>query len=104
MSEESFLELKCRLTSALVLVIPSSTGGFQVYNDTSYLGLGCVFMQYGRVVAYGLRQLKTHEKNYPAHDLGLIAIYLCSQIWRHYLQSETSKTYIEHKSLMHLFT
>jgi len=31
-------------------------------------------MQDRRVVAYASRQLRTHEKNYPTHDLELAAI------------------------------
>ena len=31
-------------------------------------------MQEGKVVAYGSRQLKTHEQNYPTHDLELAAV------------------------------
>ncbi|XP_073017499.1 uncharacterized mitochondrial protein AtMg00860-like [Primulina eburnea] len=56
--ESSFVELKKRLTSAPVLTIPSSSGGFVVCTDASNRGLGCVLMQHGRVVAYGSRQLK----------------------------------------------
>jgi len=32
-----------------------------VYSDASKNGLGCVLMQDDRVIAYALRQLKTHE-------------------------------------------
>ena len=39
------------------------------YCDTSRIGLGCILMQKGRVIAYASRQLKVHEKNYPIHDL-----------------------------------
>nr|GEZ14232.1 retrovirus-related Pol polyprotein from transposon 17.6 [Tanacetum cinerariifolium] len=35
------------------------------------LGLGCVLMHRGRVIAYASRQLKIHEKNYTTHDLEL---------------------------------
>nr|GEU57499.1 hypothetical protein [Tanacetum cinerariifolium] len=44
---------------------------FVVYCDTSGLGLGCVLMQRGKVIAYASRQLKIHEKNYTTHDLKL---------------------------------
>ena len=42
-------------------------------------------MQSERVVAYGSRQLKNHEQNYPTHDIELVAIVLALKIWRHYL-------------------
>ena len=40
--EASFQELKERLTSALVLALPSRTEEFVVYSDASKGGLGCV--------------------------------------------------------------
>ncbi|KAJ9544952.1 hypothetical protein OSB04_024659 [Centaurea solstitialis] len=80
-----------RLVTAPVLVLPTSTGGFQVYSDASKKGLGCVLMQNGRVIAYASRQLKSYEVNYPTHDLELAAIIFALKIWRHYLYSETRK-------------
>ncbi|XP_073138128.1 uncharacterized protein [Henckelia pumila] len=86
--ESSFVELKKRLTSAPVLTIPSGSGGFVVCTDASSRGLGCVLMRHGRVVAYGSRQLKTHESRYPVHDLELAAIVFALKVWRHYLFGE----------------
>ncbi|KAL8104027.1 hypothetical protein AgCh_028305 [Apium graveolens] len=42
--EKSFQELKKRLVSASILVLPSGSGGFQVYSDTSKRGLGCSYV------------------------------------------------------------
>ncbi|KAJ8749818.1 hypothetical protein K2173_013221 [Erythroxylum novogranatense] len=67
--QKNFEELKHRLTTAPVLGIPSGTGGFVVYSDASHQGLGCALMQHGRVIAYASRQLRSHEVNYPVHDL-----------------------------------
>ena len=78
--EESFLELKQKLISAPVLVIPDTGKPFEVYYDASHQGLGCVLMQDGRVVAYASRQLKNHEKNYPTHDLELAAVVFALKI------------------------
>nr|GEY06203.1 hypothetical protein [Tanacetum cinerariifolium] len=47
---------------------------FVVYCDASGLGLGCVLMKRGKVIAYASRQLKFHEKNYATHDLELGAV------------------------------
>jgi len=83
--EESFRELKQRLTSAPVLVILDVSKPFEVYRDASHQGLGCVLMQERKVVAYASRQLKVHEKNYPTHDLELATVVFALKIWRHYL-------------------
>ncbi|GKC25226.1 putative reverse transcriptase domain-containing protein, partial [Tanacetum coccineum] len=41
---------------------------------TQKLGLGCVLIQRGKVIAYASRQLKIYEKNYTTHDLELGAV------------------------------
>jgi hypothetical protein len=43
--QSSFEELRKRLTSALVLVLPYLTKKFDIYCDASRQGLGCVLMQ-----------------------------------------------------------
>ena len=56
--EKSFLELKERLITAPILTIPSGSGGFTVYYDASRIGLGCVLMQNGNVIAYVSRKAR----------------------------------------------
>ncbi|KAJ8770746.1 hypothetical protein K2173_021393 [Erythroxylum novogranatense] len=60
--EQSFQKLKECLTSALVLALPSGQGDYVIYCDASKVGLGCVLMQNGKVIAYASRQLRKHEK------------------------------------------
>ncbi|WMV18846.1 hypothetical protein MTR67_012231, partial [Solanum verrucosum] len=62
-----------RCVSAPILSLSDGLEGFVVYCDVSRIGLGCVLMQSGKVIAYASRQLKVHEKNYPTHDLELAA-------------------------------
>nr|CAH66139.1 H0616A11.3 [Oryza sativa] len=102
--EQSFQELKKRLVTAPVLILPDSRKGFQVYCDASRLGLGCVLMQEGKVVAYASRQLRPHENNYPTHDLELAAVVHALKIWRHYLYGNRTEIYTDHKSLKYIFT
>ena len=61
-------------------------------------------MQFKRVVAYGSRQLKNHDQNYPTHDLELAAIVFALKIWRHYLYGEQFEVFSDHKSLQYIFT
>ena len=83
--QQSFDELKRKLTSAPVLTLPLGQDGYTVYCDASRQGLGCVLMQNENVIAYASRQLKKNEKNYPTHDLELAVVVFALQIWRHYL-------------------
>ncbi|GKB03312.1 putative reverse transcriptase domain-containing protein, partial [Tanacetum coccineum] len=57
----------------------------------------------GKVIAYALRQLKKHEKNYTTHDLELGAVVFALKIWRHYLYGTKSVIYTDHKSLQYIF-
>nr|KYP32462.1 Retrovirus-related Pol polyprotein from transposon 17.6 [Cajanus cajan] len=101
--ERSFDELKRRLTTSPVLVLPDSGEPFDVYCDASHQGLGCVLMQNRRVVAYASRQLKDHERNYPTHDLELATVVFALKIWRHYLYGARFSVFSDHKSLKYLF-
>ncbi|KAL4011838.1 hypothetical protein IC575_028902 [Cucumis melo] len=76
--ESSFQELKQKLVSAPVLT--------------------------GRVVAYASRQLKSHEQNYPTHDLELAVVVFALKMWRHYLYGEKIQIFTDHKSLKYFFT
>ena len=78
--ERSFQELKNRLVTTPVLILPTVGVGFVVFSDTSRQGLGCVLMQNGRVIAYASRQLKNHETNYPTHDLELVVMVFALKI------------------------
>jgi len=86
-----------------VLTLPEGTEGYVVYCDASGIGLGCVLMQRGKVIAYASRQLKKHEKNYPTHDLELAAVIYALKIWRHYLYGVHVDIYTDHKSLQYIF-
>jgi hypothetical protein len=72
--EVSFQTLKLKLVNAPILSLFESGKRFTVYTYASRIGLGCVLMQDGKVIAYGSRQLKKHERNYPTHDLELAAV------------------------------
>jgi hypothetical protein len=90
--------------NALILSLSESGKCFTVYTDASRIGLGCVLMQDGKVIAYGSRQLKKHERNYPTHDLELAAVVFALKSWRHYLYGETCDIYTNHRSLKYIFT
>lgn len=95
----AFETLRKKLCEAPVLTLPEGIEDMTVYCDASYHGLGCVLMQRGKVISYASRQLKTHEANYPTHDLELAAVVFALKIWRHYLYGVKCTIYTDHKSL-----
>ena len=102
--EKAFREFKRRLTTTPILIVSEQGHRYIVYFDASRDGLGCVLMQFERVVAYGSRQLKNHEQNYPTHDLELAAIVFTLKIWRNYLYGVQFEVFSYHKSLKYIFT
>ncbi|KAA3486324.1 reverse transcriptase [Gossypium australe] len=70
---------------------------FVVYSDASHVGLGCIPMQDGKVVAYASRQFKAYEGNYLTHDLELAVVVFALKIWRHYLYGDRCIIYTDHK-------
>ena len=102
--QQSFEELKGRLTLTLVLALPNERDGFVVYSDASRQGLGYVLMQNDRVIAYASRQLKKHKENYPTHDLELAIVVFALKIWRHYLDGVPCRIFLDQKSLQYIFT
>ena len=102
--QRSFEELKGRLTSAPILALPNGRDEFMVYSNASRQGLGCVLMQNDRVIAYASRQLKKHGKNYPTHDLELVAVVFALKIWRYYLYGARCRIFTDHKSIQYIFT
>ncbi|XP_071697435.1 uncharacterized protein [Rutidosis leptorrhynchoides] len=59
--EKAFQRLKQLLCQAPILALPEGTDDFMRE----------------KVIAYASRQLKTHEKNYPVHDLEMAAVVFC---------------------------
>ena len=96
--------LKDRLTSALVLTLPKGTKGFVVYCDASDVGIGCVLIQHGKLIAYASRKLNVNERNYQTHDLELEAVVFSLKIWRNYIYGVHVDVFTDQKSLLYVFT
>ncbi|WMV14253.1 hypothetical protein MTR67_007638 [Solanum verrucosum] len=79
-------------------------GFSSISSPLTRVGLGCVLMQNGKVIAYVSRQLKIHEKNYPTHELELATIVFALKIWRHYLYCVHIDVFTDHKSFQYVFT
>ncbi|GKD12127.1 putative reverse transcriptase domain-containing protein, partial [Tanacetum coccineum] len=101
-AEAAFQLLKQKLCSAPILALPEGSENFMVYCDASSKGLGTVLMQREKFIAYALRQLKIHEKNYTTRDLELGVVLFAFKMWRHYLYDTKCVVFNDHKSLQHI--
>ncbi|GJW88449.1 retrotransposon protein, putative, ty3-gypsy subclass [Tanacetum coccineum] len=99
---KEILELLKKEDFAPILALPQGAENFIVYYDASHKGLCAVLMQNKKVIAYALRQLKIHEKNYTTRDLELGEVVFVLKIWRHYLYGTKCTVFIDHKSLKHI--
>ena len=102
--QESSDELKRLVTSAPCLKLPDFSQPFRVTTDASGIAVGGVLTQENRPVAFTSRKLKVHERNYPTHDLELLAVVHALKKWRHYLLSQVFELVTDHKSLKWIFT
>jgi hypothetical protein len=102
--QDSFDQLKKRLMSPPVLVMPDLQKGFDIYCDECGQGLGCVLMQEGHMIAYASRHWRKQEFNYPTHDLELAAVVHALTNWRHYIMGTKCQVYTDHKSMKYIFT
>ena len=80
-----------------MLTPPKSGENYSVYCYASRVGLGCVLMQDGKVIAYASRPLVVHEKNDPAHDLELAVVGFTLKLSRHYLYGVPVDVFTDHK-------
>nr|GEV10851.1 putative reverse transcriptase domain-containing protein [Tanacetum cinerariifolium] len=85
-----------------ILALPEGNDDFVVYCDASLQGLGAIFMQKEKGIAYASRKLKPSEENYTTHDLELAAVVFAFKIWRHYLNGTKCTVFTDHKSLQHI--
>jgi len=92
------------LTAAPILAVREPNKPYALYTDNSSVGLGCVLMQEGKVIAYASRQLRRHEENYPTHDLEMAAVVFPLKTRRSYLYGKTIHMFTNNQSLKYLFT
>ena len=106
--QHAFESLKNALTSAPVLLVPDMDKPFHVFADASQQAIGAVLMQdQGRglqPVAFESRKLSPAERNYPIHEIELLAVVNALKVWRCYLEGTQFYTNTDHQSLQYLMT
>ena len=101
--QEAFENIKNEVSKNVELRIPNMENPFLVRTDASGYAVGGVLCQkegnFWVPVAFESRQLTDAEKNYPVHELELLAIVHCLRVWRHYLEGISFQIETDHKGL-----
>lgn len=100
--EDTFCELKKRLTEAPLLILPDFTKTFEIECDASGIGIGGVLMQEGKPIAYFSEKLGSAQLNYPVYDKELYALVRALETWQHYLWPKEFVIHSNHEALKYL--
>ena len=103
--QEAFEELKEKITSQPVLVLPKREGKFRVETDASGHAIGGVLSQdqegKWKPIAFLSRMMQPAERNYKIYDKELLAIVEALAKWQQYLldMAETFEIWMDHENL-----
>ncbi|KAK6114742.1 hypothetical protein DH2020_007011 [Rehmannia glutinosa] len=100
----AFEQIKLKLTSAPVLLLPDFTLPFELSCDASKVGIGAVLSQHGRPIAFFSEKLSGPRSRYSAYDVEFYAVVRAVRYWRHYLFHREFVLYTDHEALRHLAT
>ncbi|CAI7793974.1 unnamed protein product [Closterium sp. NIES-54] len=101
--QAAFSALKIILCSSPVLRIADPHRPFELITDASDIALGAVLWHEFRnglqPIAYESRKLHPPERNYPIHDLEMLAIVHEFKVWRCYLTGADVTVRTDHHAL-----
>ena len=104
-----FEELKEKITSQPVLLLPRREGKFRVEIDASEHAIGGVLSQKQdrkwKPIAFLSRTMQPAERNYKIYDKELLAIVEALNKWRQYLLDalETFEIWMDHENLKYFW-
>ncbi|KAI9174834.1 hypothetical protein LWI28_023368 [Acer negundo] len=101
-AEKGFQQIKEKLTTAPILVLPDFSQPFELHSDASKVGIGAVLSQGGKPVAYFSEKLSGSRVRYSTYDIEFYAVVQAVKHWRHYLFHREFILYTDHDSLRHL--
>eukprot|EP00257_Ricinus_communis_P017462 XP_015575900.1 uncharacterized protein LOC107261409 [Ricinus communis] len=100
--ERAFQMLKDKLPSSHILCLPDFSKTFEIDCDAFGIGIGVVFMQDGKPIAYFSEKLHGASLKYPTYDKKLYALVRVLDMWSHYLLPKEFVIHTDHESLKHL--
>ena len=102
--QDSFEEIKHRLTRPPVLHMPNKTGRFHVYSDTSKFATGSALYQIQngmpKLIAYASKRLPEAAKSYSITELELCGLAINIASFSHLLKRVDFDANVDHLVLM----
>lgn len=98
----AFNEIKHKLTTAPLLVLPDFSMPFELHCDASKTGIGAVLSQSSRLVAYFSEKLSGSKLRFSTYDIEFYAVVQAVKHWRHYLFQREFILFTDHDSLKYL--
>ena len=102
--DNAFADIKKKLTTAPILVLPDFDSPFELHCDASKLGIGAVLSQHGKPVAFYSEKLAGPRGRYSTYDIEFYAIVQDIKHWRHCLAHKEFIMYTDHVALKYLGT
>ena len=104
--QDSFVEIKCRLTKPPVLHMPNKTGRFHLYSNTSKFATGSTLHQIQggkpKLIAYASKRLPEAARNYSITELELCGLAINIASFSHLLKRVYFKAIVDHLALIHI--
>nr|KYP46337.1 Retrovirus-related Pol polyprotein from transposon 297 family [Cajanus cajan] len=97
-AQRAFEELKKKVTTVPILVLPNFEKEFELECDASGMGIGAILMQERIPVAYFSKALEEKNLAKSAYEKELMAVALAIQHWRPYLLGRKFKVYSDQKN------
>ncbi|GFT01201.1 retrovirus-related Pol polyprotein from transposon opus [Trichonephila clavipes] len=95
-AQDSFDEIKRALTDTPVLQLPNFTEQFNLFTDASGVGIGAVFNQNHRPIAFASRTLNKAERTYTVTDSECLAVIWALNKFKTYFGSLPVKVITDH--------
>jgi len=101
-ASEAFQQVKQKMTSAPILILPDFTQPFELHCDASKIGIGAVLSQEGRPVSFFSEKLSGSKSSYSTYDIEFYAIVRALKHWSSYLAYNEFVLYSDHDALKHI--
>jgi hypothetical protein len=102
--EVAFRTSKDKLTHGRLLQLLDFNKLFELECNVSGIGLGAVFLQEGKPVAYFCEKLSSASLKYSTYDKELYALVRTLHTWQHYLWHREFIIHSNHEALKHIRT